>query len=74
MSPGPLAPIEVTAPTAPTGEVCDYQSRRQCPKLLAFWLDSTPQLPDYSQVCSSPQLSDGPAHYKRGCLAPPCSL
>ena len=42
MSPGPLAPVEVTAPTAPAGEVCYYQSRRQCLKLLAFWLDSTP--------------------------------
>jgi hypothetical protein len=37
-----LAPIEVTALTAPTGEACDYQSHRLCPKLLAFWLDSTP--------------------------------
>jgi hypothetical protein len=42
MSPGPLAPVKVTASTAPTGEVCDYQSRRQCPKLLAFWLESIP--------------------------------
>jgi hypothetical protein len=28
MSPGPLTPAEVTAPTAPSGEVCDYQSCR----------------------------------------------
>ena len=42
MSPGPRAPVEVTTPTTLTEEVCDYQSRRQCPKLLAFWLDSIP--------------------------------
>jgi hypothetical protein len=34
--------------------------------LLAFSLDSTPQLPGYSQVCLT--------HYKRGCLPPPHSL
>ena len=42
MSPGPLAPVEITTPTAPTGDMCDYLSHRQCPKPLAFWLDSTP--------------------------------
>jgi hypothetical protein len=42
---GLLAPVEVTAPIAPTGEVCGYQSHRQCPKLLALWLDSTPTPP-----------------------------
>jgi hypothetical protein len=42
MSPGPLALVEVSAPTASAGKVYDYESCRQCPKLLAFWLDSTP--------------------------------
>jgi hypothetical protein len=54
MSPGPLDPVEVTTPTAPTGEMCDYQLSRQCLKLQAFRLDTTPELPDHSQVCSSP--------------------
>jgi hypothetical protein len=27
-------------PQPPAGEVCVYQSCSQCPKLLAFWLDS----------------------------------
>jgi hypothetical protein len=31
--PGLLAPVEVTAPTAPTGEVCCYQSCRSSTKL-----------------------------------------
>jgi hypothetical protein len=57
----------------PTPYFYDYQSSRQCPKLLAFCLDSTPQLPDCSQGCSSPQLPDSLTHYKRGCLAPPLS-
>jgi hypothetical protein len=26
----------------PTPWFCDYKSHRQCPKLLAFWLDPTP--------------------------------
>jgi hypothetical protein len=41
VSTGPLAPVKVIAPIAPAGKVCDSKSRRQCPKLLAFWLDST---------------------------------
>jgi hypothetical protein len=47
---GPQAPVEVTVPTAPTGEAFDYQSRRQSPKLLAFRLDSSPQLPSNSKI------------------------
>jgi hypothetical protein len=66
--------LKLMPPQPPTGEVCDYQSCRQCPKLLAFWLDSTPQLPDYSQVGSSPQFTDSSAHYKRDCLSSLCSL
>jgi hypothetical protein len=49
MSPGPLAPVEVTTPTAPTGEACGLQSHRQCPKLLTFRLDSF-QLPSNSKI------------------------
>ena len=66
MSPGPLAPVEVTAPTAPTGEVCGYQSSTctQCPKLLAFWLDSTPTVyltiaryaPSHSYLIAQPTI------------------
>jgi hypothetical protein len=46
--------------------------------LLVFCLNSTPQLPGNSQVCSSPQLlanrQVGLTHYKSGCLPPPPSL
>jgi hypothetical protein len=32
MFPGPLAPVKVTAPTAPTGVVCDYQTHMSSTK------------------------------------------
>jgi hypothetical protein len=50
MSPGLQAPVNVTSPTAPTGETCVYQLGRQFPKLLAFWLDSSPQLLSNSKI------------------------
>jgi hypothetical protein len=53
MSPGPLAPVEVTTPTAPTREACGFQSHRQCPKLLAFWLESSSQLPSNSKIAKT---------------------
>jgi hypothetical protein len=46
----PLAPVEITTPTTPTGEACGYQSHRQCTKILAFWLDSSPQLSSNSKI------------------------
>ena len=57
--------VEVTTPTAPTGEACGYQSHRQCPKVLAFWLDSSPQLPSNSKIVK-PTI--------KRCLASPRSL
>ena len=56
MSPGPLAPVEVTSPRASIGEVCGYQSGQQYPKILEFSLIPPPQLPDYSLICSASQL------------------
>ena len=50
MTPGPLAPVEVATPIALRGEAGGYQLCRQCPKLLAFWLDSSPQLPSNSKI------------------------
>ena len=31
---------------------CGFQSPRQCPKLLTFWLDSSSQLPSNSKITS----------------------
>jgi hypothetical protein len=46
-----------------------------CPSLLAFCLNSSPQLPGNCHACSSPQLPGNSqvdlTHYKRGCLPPP---
>ena len=46
--------------------------------MLVFCLDTTPKIPSYCHVCSSPQLPGnsqiGLAYYKRGCLALPLTL
>jgi hypothetical protein len=38
----PRSQRQVADSTEPPTPFCNYQSHRQCPKLLAFWLDSTP--------------------------------
>jgi hypothetical protein len=48
MSPGPSAPIEVTTPTAPTREVCGYQSCRSSTK------------PSHMQISFSPNSQSKP--------------
>ena len=60
MSPGPLAPVEVTAPTAPTGEAHGFQSRIQCSKLLTFRLDSS-QLPS-NKITQLGPTSNSPSY------------
>jgi hypothetical protein len=52
MSPGPLAPFEVTdltVPSDPTASTGEAVASRQCPKLLTFRLDSS-QLPSNSKI------------------------
>ena len=55
MSPGPLAPVEVTAPTTPTtptvptGEECG-SVKYTMSQASGIWLDSSPQLPSNSKI------------------------
>ena len=75
MPPETLAPVTATTSHSPCREVYGHQSRRQCPKLLGFCLDSTPtvtwqQLSMLLPTVIRQQLG-WPAHYKRSCLPPP---
>ena len=55
-----------------------YQSHRQCPKLVVFWLDSMPTVIWLQSAMPYPavtwQQQGSPAQCKRSCLPPPHSL